>query len=221
MTVSCFIFTLPNPRSTFLHLVFIGPVPKTIVYVFFETFATQSFNGLQILVKYPNSGDKPQIKWARIYKLKASEYINTCLLKKGKTQLWKIHFSSKFAYKRKRGRHRPKELLCFVSCFSFFIELHLCLPLFQAVRGQGKTTCWQDRVALQGSWCYWRVVLFIGPPSVPAPVFRPLPSLRPRTPTYPPFNLTSTFPLLQNVTSSKLDHLKFCIHQWFDENFWL
>ena len=134
MAVSCFIFTLPNPRSTFLHLVFIGPAPKTIVYVFFETFVTQSFNGLQILVKYPNSGDKPQIKWARIYKLKASEYINTCLLKKGKTQLLRIHFSSKFAYKRKRGRHRPKELLCFVSCFSFFIELHHCLPLFHRTR---------------------------------------------------------------------------------------
>ena len=140
MTVSCFIFTLPNPRSTFLHLVFIGPVPKTIVYVFFETFATQSFNGLQILVKYPNSGDKPQIKWARIYKLKASEYINTCLLKKGKHSYEEYTFHPNLLIKGKEADTDQKNCFALFPVSAFF-ELHHCLPLFQTVTGQGKTTC--------------------------------------------------------------------------------
>ena len=84
------------------------------MYVFFGTFATQSFNGLPILVKYPNSGDKPQIKWARIYKLKASEYINTCLLKKENHSYEEYTFHPNLLIKGKGADTDQK------NCFALF-----------------------------------------------------------------------------------------------------
>ena len=131
-----------------------------------------------------------------------------------------------------KGQTQTKRTALLVFLFQLFHRAstnHHCLPLFH-VPNCHRTR--QDNLLTgQGGIARQLVLLACGPlhraSKCSSACFSasppPCPSViaHPWTTTYPPFNLTSTFSVLHNVTTCKIDHLKFCIHQWFDETFCL
>ena len=162
------------------------------LYVFFEKFTTQ-FNDLQGLVIYPNSTQKKEK--------------HSCKKEKGQTETKRtallcflfqlFHWPSPLpAFVPRCHRTRQDNLLTREGGIARQLVLLACGPLHRASK------C--------SSACF-----SASPPPCPSVIAHPW------TTTYPPFNLTSTFPLLHNVTTSELDQLKFCIHQLFHETFCL